>query len=72
MSSIVAKRCTAWATRLPYGIGWRTDTTRFPRPRSARTTARLVWLLPAPVRDAQTATTGLLERSMVWRGPNSI
>jgi hypothetical protein len=32
---------------------------------------RLVWLLPAPVRTAQTATTGLLLGSMVARGPSS-
>ncbi len=33
---------------------------------------RLVWLLPAPVRVAHTATTGFGHSSMVVRGPSSV
>jgi hypothetical protein len=33
--------------------------------------ARVVWLLPEPVRTAQTATTGTVAVSIVSRGPSS-
>ena len=52
-------------------MGWRMTATRSPASRSTLTTARLVWLFPAPVRVAQTATTGRAERSMVRRAPRS-
>ena len=70
MSSSVAKRWTPIASRSPYGIGWRTSATRRPASSSVRPTLRLVWLLPQPVRTAQTATTGFDERSMVALGPS--
>ena len=52
-------------------MGWRTTTTRTPLSRRMSATRRAVWLLPAPVRTAQTATTGTLARSIVDRGPIS-
>jgi len=52
-------------------MGWRIATTRFPRPRRMRMTRRVVWLFPAPVRTAQTETTGTRARIMLARGPIS-
>ena len=39
--------------------------------RSVSATLRVVWLLPAPVRTAQTATTGTVASSIVSFGPSS-
>ena len=61
ISSSVAKRWTRIASRSPYGIGCRTSATFRPASSSACPTFRLVWLLPQPVRVAQTATTGFDE-----------
>ena len=69
-SSRVAYRCTRWASRSPYGIGWRTATTRLPSSFSAPAIARVVWLLPTPVRTAVTATTGTSASSIVASGPS--
>ncbi len=35
-------------------------------------TLRVVWLLPTPVRTAQTATTGLVDLIMVWEAPSRL
>jgi hypothetical protein len=70
ISSSLANRCTRIASRSPYGIGWRTSATRRPASSSACPTLRLVWLLPHPVRTAQTATTGFDEPSIVASGPS--
>jgi hypothetical protein len=43
--------------------------TSSPASMSRRPTRRLVWLLPAPVRVAHTATTGLVLCSIDARGP---
>ena len=67
-----AKRCTRWARRSPYGIGWRTTTTRFPASRRVCATRRVVWLFPEPVRTAQTATVGTSALSVVSFGPSSV
>ena len=50
-------------------MGWRTTAIFLPMPLRISLTRRVVWLLPAPVRTAQTATTGLLLGSMVRREP---
>jgi len=50
-------------------MGWRIETTFLPASMSMRWILRLVWLLPAPVRTAQTAITGLVLLTMVWSGP---
>ena len=71
MSASVAKRWTRIASRSPYGIGCRTRTTSRPASRRIRPTRRLVWLLPQPVRTAQTATTGFVLSSIVELGPSS-
>ena len=70
-SSIAAKRCTFCFTRSPYGMGWRTETTRRPFARRRLATRRVVWLLPAPVRTAHTETTGTFAFSMLAFGPIS-
>ena len=72
MSPIVAKRWTRIASRSPYGIGWRIRPTRRPASSSERPIARLVWLLPLPVRTEQTATTGTGHGIIVARGPSSV
>ena len=41
------------------------------RPCSVSAIARVVWLLPEPVRTAQTATTGTVAFSIVSFGPSS-
>ena len=51
-------------------MGCRTATTRRPWSRSFRQTRRVVWLFPAPVRTAQTDTTGLVERIEVSLKPS--
>ena len=71
ISSSVAKRWTRIASRSPYGIGCLTSATFRPASSSACPTLRLVWLLPQPVRVAQTATTGFDEWSIVASGPIS-
>ena len=38
----------------------------------SQTTRRVVWLFPAPVRVAHTATTGLVDRSIVRRGGENV
>ena len=53
-------------------MGCRTTTTRLPSSRNSRLTRRVVWLLPQPVRTAQTETTGWVERSMVAPAPSSL
>src|SRR4029453_15333545 len=68
-SSTGVNRCTAWLARSPYGIGWRTATTLRPAARRISATRLVVWLLPAPVRTAHTATTGTEADSSVCRGP---
>ena len=68
-SSRVANRCTFCWARSPYGMGWRMATTFLPSFCSAFTTARLVWLLPQPVRTAHTDTTGFVDWTMVASGP---
>jgi hypothetical protein len=50
-------------------MGWRTTTTRLPAAFRVSTTARVVWLLPEPVRTAQMATTGTVASSIVSSGP---
>ena len=69
---MLPKRWTRWRTRSPYGIGWRTRAGFSPSPSRSSATRRVVWLLPAPVRVAQTATTGLRLRSMVRSGPSRV
>ena len=69
-SSNVAKRWQICFVRSPYGIGCRTAATLLPAALRILTTAREVWLLPAPVRTAQTAMTGLVLCSIVCRCPN--
>jgi len=49
-------------------MGWRTTATVWPRRARMRATARATWLLPLPVRTAQTETTGLRDGSMVATG----
>ena len=70
ISSIVSKRCTRIASRSPYGIGCRTSATLRPASSRIRPTLRLVWLLPQPVRTAQTETTGFSLSSIVAFGPS--
>jgi hypothetical protein len=53
-------------------MGWRITTTPLPQARSRRTTRRVVWLLPLPVRTAHTDTTGTFDLSMVLRDPRSL
>ena len=72
MSSRVAKRWTRIASRSWYGMGWRTRATFRPASRRIRPTLRLVWLLPLPVRTAQTPTTGFDDVNIVERGPSSV
>ena len=72
ISSSVSKRCTRIASRSPYGIGCRTSATLRPASSRMRPTLRLVWLLPQPVRTAQTATTGFVLSSIVAFGPSSV
>ena len=52
-------------------MGWRTATTFFPASFSTPAMARVVWLLPTPVRTAQTATMGMHALSIVASGPSS-
>ncbi len=52
-------------------MGWRTATTLWPIFCKTSHTWRVVWLLPAPVRTAHTATTGLLLVSQVVLVPIS-
>ena len=72
MSASEPKRCTRIASRSPYGIGCRTSATDRPCERRIRPTARLVWLLPQPVRTAVTAITGLTLFSIVDLGPSRV
>ena len=52
-------------------MGWRMTATFLPRALRYSQTLRVVWLLPQPVRTAQTAMTGFLEGSMVCFQPMS-
>jgi len=72
MSSMLAKRCTRIASKSWYGIGCLTIATLSPAWRNTCPTCLLVWLLPAPVRTAHTATTGLLLGSIVASGPSRV
>ncbi len=72
MSEIVANRCTRIGSRSPYGIGCRISPTLSPAPTRMRPISRLVWLLPLPVRTAQTETTGLVAASIVEPGPGRL
>ena len=53
-------------------MGWRIATTFSPRPISTSTTRREVWLFPAPVRMAHTATTGFVLCTWVSVGPRMV
>ncbi len=44
-------------------------TTFLPASRSMVWILRVVWLLPAPVRTAQTAMTGFVLLTITWSGP---
>src|SRR5947199_9598586 len=52
-------------------MGWRRTATRLPASRRSAAMWRVVWLLPEPVRTAQTATTGFDEVIIVSRGASS-
>ncbi len=59
------------AVETAVGIGWRTTTARRPAFLSALNRWRVRVLLPAPVREATTATTGTGDSSMLSLGPSS-
>ncbi len=50
-------------------MGWRMAATRKPISRRINETRRVVWLLPEPVRTAQTETTGLVDLICVFFMP---
>lgn len=50
-------------------MGWRMAATRKPISRKINDTRRVVWLFPAPVRTAQTETTGLTDLTCVVFAP---
>ena len=52
-------------------MGCRMLTTFLPASRSMVWILRVVWLLPAPVRTAQTAITGLVLLTMVLSGTHA-
>ena len=71
------RRCSRSAGRaIPRGRGRASDAGAAqpagPASSRMRPTSRLVWLLPAPVRTAHTATTGFSLSSIVERGPSSV
>ena len=53
-------------------MGWRMMTGRTPCASSSPARKREVWLLPAPVRTAQTEITGTEAGTMVLSGPSRV